>query len=156
MRALPRRDGVRAGAAALLAVVPLVSCSASDAPASDSPAATATVAIVGGPSFGIEVADTAPAREQGLSGRAALAADNGMLFVYDDAQPRRYWMADMLFAIDLAWIREGRILAVETLRPCPSRDQCPGHASPGPVDTVLEVPAGSLAGIPSGTQVMIG
>lgn len=162
MRAPDRWQPARAAAAALVAVVPLLSCATSEAtdPSATSEAtasvSAATVSIVGGPTFGVEIADTPIAREQGLSGRPALAAGSGMLFVYDEAQPRRFWMADMLIPIDLAWIRDGRIVGVETLQPCPSRDQCPGRPSPEPVDRVLEVPAGALARIPPNAQVLIG
>jgi uncharacterized membrane protein (UPF0127 family) len=141
----------RAGAVILAAALPLLSCTESEPTGP-----TATVAIVGGPTFGVEVVDTPIEREQGLSGRAELAAGTGMLFVYDEAQPRRFWMADMLIPIDLAWIRDGRIIGVETLQPCPSREQCPLQPSPGPVDHVLEVPASALAQIPTGAEVMIG
>ena len=115
-----------------------------------------TVRIDPGVTFEVEVADTPQQRGQGLSGRPQLAAGNGMLFVYDEAGVRRFWMYDMRFPIDLAWIGGGRVVGVETLQPCPSREECPTHESPEPVDQVLEVPAGALTGIQPGAVVSVG
>ncbi len=135
-------------AAALLASA-LTGCAA----ATDGPT---TVTIGGDLTFRVEVASTAEQRRTGLSGRQGLAEHTGMLFVYDDAAPRSYWMADMLLAIDLAWIRDGAVLAVETLHPCPDvSSDCPSFASPGPVDAVLEVPAHALADVEPGAEVVI-
>ena len=88
-----------------------------------------------------EVADTPARRERGLSGRAALAEGEGMLFPY--AEPDRYgfWMPDMRFDIDILWIRAGRIVHVE---PDVSKDDPQRVYRPGePADLVLELPAGT-------------
>ena len=103
----------------------------------------------------VEVRDTQAGREQGLSGRAALAPDAGMLFTYDDSAVRSFWMPDMRFSIDLAWIVDGEVIGVTTLHPCPTDGPCPAHTSPGPVDTVLEVARGALAGVRPGDPVVI-
>jgi uncharacterized membrane protein (UPF0127 family) len=126
---------------------------APDAADPGSAAPATTVRIDPGLTFAVEVADTPQQRGQGLSGRPQLAAGTGMLFVYDDPGVRRFWMYDMRFPIDLAWIGDGRVVGVETLRPCPSREECPTHESPEPVDQVLEVPAGALTGIEPGAVV---
>jgi uncharacterized membrane protein (UPF0127 family) len=61
---------------------------------------------VAGRSVKVELALTPAAQTQGLSGRAGLSEDTGMLFVF--AQPGKYyfWMKDMNFAIDMIWIGE--------------------------------------------------
>lgn len=136
----------RAVVAAVLALL-LTSCSA---------APTATMVHVGPQlQFEVELAETPMQRERGLSGRADLPSGTGMLFVYPEPAVRSFWMPDMSFPIDLAWITDGRVVAVETLQPCPSRDQCPAHESPAPVDVVLEVPAGALDGVQHGSPVSI-
>jgi uncharacterized membrane protein (UPF0127 family) len=136
--------------AALLALaLPLSGCAGATAVGT-------TVQVGSGLAFEVEVVDTPQSRERGLSGRDSLAAGTGMLFRYDDRQVRRYWMADMRFPIDLAWISDDRVVGVETLQPCPSREDCPRHESPEPVQQVLEVPAGALAGIAPGAAVSVG
>jgi hypothetical protein len=110
---------------------------------------------VGGSSFTVEVRDTEQGRAQGLSGRTEVPPGTGMLFRYDDDAPRGYWMSGMLLPIDLAWITDGKVVAVETLQPCAAGQPCPIHDSPGPVDAVLEVAAGALAGVEPGTPVVI-
>ena len=107
--------------------------------------------------FTVEVADSEAARQLGLSGRADLPAGTGMLFRYDESARRSYWMAGMLVPIDLAWIDDGEVLGTQTLPPCvnPAADACPTFASPGPVDTVLEAPAGALASVETGTAVVV-
>ncbi|GAA0192005.1 hypothetical protein GCM10009526_11690 [Glutamicibacter creatinolyticus] len=63
----------------------------------------------------------------------------------------------MKFPIDVAWIADHRVIAVQTLEPCTEADQdrCPRWASPNDVDALLEVRAGALAGIDAGIVVTI-
>lgn len=42
-------------------------------------------------------------RERGLGGRAGLAEDRGMLFIYPVMSTRCFWMKNMRFAIDIIW-----------------------------------------------------
>jgi uncharacterized membrane protein (UPF0127 family) len=59
--------------------------------------------------------------------------------------------------LDIAWIVDGKVLAVDTLTPCtePNQDQCPRWTSPSAVDALLEVPAHSLATITPGMAITI-
>lgn len=57
-----------------------------------------------------EVVDTPQSRAQGLSGRASLAQDEAMLFVFDHPGKYGFWMKDMLFPIDIVWISEDGIV----------------------------------------------
>lgn len=106
--------------------------------------------------FGVAVARTAEEQRQGLSG-GDVSEGTGMLFVFDDATQRQVWMAGMRQSLDIAWIVEDQVLAVNTLDPCTRTDQetCPQWTSPDPVDALLEVPAGALDGIEPGTAVAI-
>ncbi len=54
----------------------------------------------------VEVAETDAARTIGLSGREALAATSGLLFIFDEAEIYGFWMKDMKFPIDIIWINE--------------------------------------------------
>ena len=41
---------------------------------------------------------------QGLSGRASLPTDHGMLFVFSKSDIYEFWMKDMKFPLDIIWI----------------------------------------------------
>ena len=51
-----------------------------------------------------EIADTDVLREQGLSGRASMASNAGMLFIFDTPDRYSFWMKDMNFRLDFLWI----------------------------------------------------
>jgi len=52
----------------------------------------------------VEVADTDMLRERGLSGRAGLYDDEGMLFVFESLDMHGFWMKDMNFPIHIIWM----------------------------------------------------
>jgi uncharacterized membrane protein (UPF0127 family) len=93
----------------------------------------------------VDVVDTPALRMRGLSGRASLAPDEGMLFLFDAPRIQSFWMKDMRFAIDIVWIRAGRIVGITPDVPLPkSPRELPQFASPVPCDVVLEVRAGAV------------
>lgn len=62
----------------------------------------------------VDIADTPEERARGLGGRAALAEDEGMLFVFEEDGYHAFWMKDMDFPIDIVWIsRDGLIAHIE-------------------------------------------
>ncbi|MBX4198666.1 DUF192 domain-containing protein [Candidatus Parcubacteria bacterium] len=89
----------------------------------------------------VDIADTDALREQGLSGKEALCADCGMLFVFDSASEPGFWMKDMKFPIDIVWISaQKKIVGVEN---SVSPTSYPDVFYPKePVLYVLELPAG--------------
>jgi uncharacterized membrane protein (UPF0127 family) len=97
--------------------------------------------IVGGTSILVEIVDTPQARELGLSGRAGLANDNGMLFVFEKPDIYGFWMKEMNFDLDIIWFNEyGEIVYfVEHAKP----SSYPKTFTPDKEALyVLEVPAG--------------
>lgn len=58
----------------------------------------------------IEMADTQPKRQRGLSGRETLASDEGMLFVFEDGGKHPFWMKGLKFALDFIWINEDKVV----------------------------------------------
>lgn len=111
---------------------------------------------IGDTEFQVEIAETEQTQRAGLSGRAHVPEGTGMLFVFAGRQEQQVWMAGMQIPIDIAWLVDGRVLAVDTLDPCDLEDQeqCPRWTSPAPVDALLEVPAGELAGVEPGERVI--
>ena len=59
------------------------------------------------------IADSEVERQIGLGNRPAIAADAGMLFVFDDDGKYGFWMKDTRFAIDIIWLdRDFRIVDI--------------------------------------------
>lgn len=136
MSAADRR--LRLPGLALLAAL-LASCWAS---AADAQLPRALVAVAGHV-IQVEVADTPAARMRGLSGRARLDAGHGMLFPYAVPDRPGFWMKDMRFALDLIWIRDGRVVDLTLRAPYRAEGRLPIYMPREPVDLVLEVPAGT-------------
>jgi len=94
----------------------------------------------------IEVADTAAERNRGLSSRESLAADSGMLFVFDKPKQTQFWMKGMRFALDMIFIRDGKVVDILRNVPPPEDgqkdDQLPLYQPVTEIDMMLEVPAG--------------
>src|SRR5580658_7185806 len=60
-----------------------------------------------------EVANQPATRTTGLMFRRELGKDNGMLFVFTDAQPLNFWMHNTLIPLSIAFMdRNGRILNI--------------------------------------------
>jgi len=116
--------------------------------------------FIGDAVYVVDLAVTGEERTQGLSGRPSLAADRGMLFVYEEDNPRTFWMPDMHFPLDMVWIRSDCTVAGVTADvPNPPldtpRDQLPRYPSTDPVRFILEINAGQAGaqGIVPGARV---
>lgn len=95
----------------------------------------------------VEVARNQAQRSVGLMDRDYLAADAGMLFLYDEPQTPRngFWMYRTRIPLDIAFIgEEGRIVAMHRMQPCESDDPsgCPVTRPGAPYRAALEVNAG--------------
>jgi len=61
----------------------------------------------------VELAKTPTEQERGLSYRASLDTNKGMLFVFQKPDTYRFWMPRMNFPIDIIWIDENkRIISI--------------------------------------------
>jgi len=91
----------------------------------------------------VELATTAEEIVKGLSGRASLCQDCGMLFEFPDYQIRNFWMKDMQFSLDIIWIKDNQIVGIAGAVPVFSSPGTIGRAiSPVKVNKVLEVGSG--------------
>ena len=89
----------------------------------------------------VAVADSIEERARGLSGRAGLAPDEGMLFVFPEDGKYSFWMKDMRFPIDILWLSSDGVIV--RLVPSVSPDTYPQSFSSERVARyVLELPAG--------------
>jgi uncharacterized protein len=106
--------------------------------------------VIGRHGFRVDVADTPLERQQGLSGRESLRANEGMLFVFRKPAIQRFWMKDMLISIDIIWIDGNRVVGFEeNVSPQPGVPLAglTVYKPPSPVDYVLEVPSGTVSRI---------
>jgi len=105
------------------------------------PLPTGTLVIADRVTVTVELARSVHEKMRGLSGRSALQAGHGMLFVYEQPQPIGIWMKDMRFSLDILWIRDGRIVHLEKNAP-PLVPSGPERVYTATGELVLEVPAG--------------
>ena len=152
-----RRCG-RTSAAVWLTVAALACSDASPVPAAPAatPPATTTRVVVAGETLQVEIAADPRARTRGLSGRASIPRNGGMLFVLPRPQPMSMVMRDCPNAIDVAFIDPmGRVVAIHEMPPEPPRrsgespfqyeQRLPEYASDAPVSFALETAGGRLA-----------
>lgn len=57
-----------------------------------------------------ELALTPLQQQKGLMYRTELSADRGMLFVFEEHQPRSFWMKNTLIALDIIFISQDNVI----------------------------------------------
>ena len=93
--------------------------------------------------IGLEVAATPLQQRIGLMQRPALPPLRGMWFPFDRPQPLRFWMLNTLAPLDMVFVRDSRVLAIEADVPvCPSLP-CRGYGPRAASDGVVELRAGA-------------
>jgi len=113
-------------------------CPNGGAPAPGAPARPAAC-------VGLEVPRTWHQYTLGLQLRERLPADRGMWFAYRPAQVARFWMHRTPEPLDMVFVRNGRVIAIEpAAAPC-MRLPCPSYGPDEPVDGVLELAAGQAS-----------
>ena len=93
----------------------------------------------------IELANTPETMSKGLGYRDSLAWGSGMYFTYPQPGLYRFWMKGMRFAIDIIWIRDGRIVDLSPDVPFEKDGNGPTVQPRQAANAVLEVPAGYSA-----------
>ncbi len=97
---------------------------------------------IGDSAIVVEIADTEEKRNLGLSGRASLESDHGLLFIFELPGEYGFWMKEMNFPIDIVWIDESwRVVSVE--REVDPKTYPQIFYPPRAIKYVLEVPAGT-------------
>ena len=99
-----------------------------------------------------QVATTPEHRSTGLMFRQVMAANEGMLFVFDRPQQQCFWMKDTPLPLSAAFLAEdGSVVNIEEMKP----GSLDTHCSTQPVRFVLEMHQGWFAkrGITAGTRI---
>lgn len=107
-----------------------------------------------GHQFRVEVADEPGERQRGLMYRDELGQNEGMLFVYERAQPMSFWMRNTRIPLSIAYIDENRLITqIEDMEPL-SEESVPSRQS---VQYALEVRQGRFVelGIRPGDLVVM-
>lgn len=111
-----------------------------------------------GHKFDIEIAADDAARARGLMFRDNMADDHGMLFLFDDVQPRAFWMKNTHIPLDILFFDQDYKLvsAQERVPPCRS-DPCSTYPSTGPAKYVLELNSGMTEklGVKAGDKISV-
>ena len=159
-----RGRGLRLLSGALVGLAAAGGCADADAPApATSPSVTATTlgrettwVEIAGERFELELALDPTTRYRGLSGRAPIPRNGGMLFVNRRARMSSMVMRDCSVPIDLAFLdASGRVVAVHAMKTEPPRrngetpsayeGRLPSYPSGEPSVFAIETAGGRLA-----------
>ena len=121
-------------------------------------AASGPYVELNGHRYTIEIAADNASREHGLMDRTEMAADHGMLFVFDDDAMRAFWMKNTKIPLDMLFFDgDKKLVSIQhSVPPCVS-DPCPGYSSGAPARYVLELNGGESEklGLTSGDPIEI-
>jgi uncharacterized protein len=94
--------------------------------------------------FQVEVAADDASRARGLMFRDRLPADQGMLFVFERAEPQAFWMKNTRIPLDILYFdAQRRLVSIAAGVPPCTTPQCPSYPSEGPAQFTLELKAGT-------------
>lgn len=102
--------------------------------------------MIDGTVLNVDLATTQAEQEKGLSGRASMPLDHGMLFIFQSEDYWSFWMYEMKFPLDMIWFNSSRqaVFFEQSLPPC-SPIACPVFTPSSKAMYVLEVNAGFVA-----------
>lgn len=105
----------------------------------------------------LEVAETPEQQQMGLMYRDSLADDRGMLFPFRPARQVGFWMKNVQIPLDMVFLRDGVVAAIEANVPPCQTDPCPVYGPAVKIDQVIELAGGRAAalGIRSGDRLQV-
>ena len=105
---------------------------------------TAKVSI-GEEEIELEVTQTPEQQQLGLMYRNYLPENRGMLFSFSPPRRVRFWMKNVIIPLDMIFLKDGKIKAIEANVPPCSADPCSLYGTDIPIDQVIELPGGRAA-----------
>lgn len=92
----------------------------------------------------VDVVQTDEELARGLGGHKPLGPKEGLLFVFPKRDLYNFWMKDVSFPIDIAWIDDGKIVGyIEQAMPCANK-VCDIYPAQSVASHAIELPAGFL------------
>ena len=91
--------------------------------------------VIGGETIELEVAATPQQQQLGLMYRDSLADNRGMLFTFTPPREVRFWMKNVTINLDMIFLHNGIVQAIESQVPPCLQDICPVY---GPANTVID------------------
>ena len=105
----------------------------------------------------LEVARTQEQQQMGLMYRQALPNNRGMLFIFPNPQPVKFWMKNVPVALDMVFLQEGIVKYIQASAPGCNREPCATYGPDVLIDQVIELRSGRAKelGLQKGNQVKI-
>jgi uncharacterized membrane protein (UPF0127 family) len=101
---------------------------------------------LGGEHFSVEIADSSEKQALGLMFRDSMPADHGMLFIFPNEAPRRFWMKNTRISLDIMYFdKDLKMVSVSADTPPCRVSRCPSYPSDAPAKYVLELNAGTAS-----------
>ena len=126
-------------------------CKPNTTPASNLP----TVGMnLGKKFYTLEIAATEEVRNKGLMFRDSMADDHGMIFIFTDEKPIRFWMKNTRIPLDIVFLAgNGQVVSIKRMEPYLMK----GTASDGSAKYAVELNDGQAqaAGIMAGDLLQI-
>jgi uncharacterized membrane protein (UPF0127 family) len=101
-----------------------------------------------GAQYRLELAADDATRARGYMFREHVGPDEGMLFVFDEADRHPFWMKNCKVNLDIIWLdRQARVTEIaHDQRPCPPSGPCPNVFPMREASYVLELAGGTARG----------
>lgn len=132
-----------AGFCAAALVLIGASCRSEGEPAPPPETTGARAVLPSGQVYRLEVALTPDAQAHGLMFRESLREKSGMIFLFSDGQPHRFWMKNTMIPLDIIWMdAAGQVVFVSADTPPCTVDPCPSYGPNHPIASVLEIGGG--------------
>jgi uncharacterized protein len=109
---------------------------------------------IGSKTFTLEIANTEETMARGLMHRDSMPADHGMIFVFDNEEPRSFWMRNTRIPLNIIYLDTGgKVVSVKSMKPY---DETP-VSSDGPARYAIELNMGAAteAGVKKGDVLSI-
>ncbi|MGK7942817.1 MAG: DUF192 domain-containing protein [Crocosphaera sp.] len=105
----------------------------------------------------LEVAKTPEQQQIGLMYRQSLDKNRGMIFLFDQLRPVKFWMKNVKISLDMIFLANGTVKEVLINVPPCSVDPCPTYGPENLVNQVIELRGGRAEelGIKPGDKLKI-
>lgn len=101
---------------------------------------------LGGKRFSVEIADTREKQTLGMMYRDRMRSDEGMLFIFQNEEPRSFWMKNTRIPLDILYFDKDLKMVSASLDAQPCRvSRCPSYPSVVPAMYVLELKGGTAS-----------